>query len=69
MSSRKLLMYLDGLLVDGQSANGWYAKQVRLDMQEVLVEQQAYQERLQRAEMKAQIEGQPMSMADLQPPQ
>lgn len=68
MSSRKLLVYINGLLIDSRTTNGWFARQVRVDVQDEKAEQAAYQERLLRAEQKAQIEGQPMQMADLLPP-
>lgn len=62
MSSRKFLLYLDGLLA---TTDGWYAKVIRRDYAEIEAEQIAAEERLARAETKAQITGAPLEMSDL----
>lgn len=67
MSSRKFLMYLQGLLYDGRTAQGWFARAVNADWQDLKTQQEAAAERQARAINKAQITGKPLSMADLQP--
>lgn len=66
MSSRKLLMYLDGLLADSHTVQGWFGRSVQLDWQEKQAQDQAVAEREVRAVNKADLTGQPLKMIDLQ---
>jgi hypothetical protein len=66
MSSRKLLMYLDGLLGDSHSVDGWYGHSVIRDLQEKQVLDEEQMEREVRAVSKAELTGQPLKMSDLQ---
>jgi hypothetical protein len=66
MTSRKFLLYLDGLLSDSHTVDGWYGRSVVRDFQEQQVDEAAQAEREVRAVSKAELTGQPLKMSDLQ---
>jgi len=66
MSSRKLLLYLDGLLSDSRTVDGWYGRSMIRDLQEQQADDAAQVEREFRAVSKAELTGQPLKMSDLQ---
>lgn len=66
MSSRKLLMYMDGLLMDSNTAQGWYGHSILRDWREKQDADAEQEERELRAINRADVTGQPLRMSDLQ---
>lgn len=59
-------MYLDGLLADSHTAQGWYGHSILRDWREKQAEDHAVAEREVRAVNKADLTGKPLKMSDLQ---
>jgi len=62
MSSRQLLVYLDGLVADERSRHGWYAQTVLRDWEELKQKAEEQHERECRAVNEAAILHKPLRM-------